>query len=149
MKTEQEDMGIWPRWSSGKESACQCKRRRRFGFDPWVGKIPWSSKWQPTPVFLPGKCHGQRSLGVTVHGVAESQTLLSTHVLVFVIQASKRAGSAWWLNRKKRRLPNSKFSGCLEVNWRTGCWSLDDINRSKKLLFSNKNHLEKISQTGE
>ena len=32
------------------------------GFDPWVGKIPWRRKWQPTPVFSPGKCHGQRSL---------------------------------------------------------------------------------------
>ena len=35
---------------------------RRPGFDPWVGKIPWSRKWQPTPVFLPGESHGQRSL---------------------------------------------------------------------------------------
>ena len=32
------------------------------GFNPWVGKIPWRRKWQPTPVFLPGKVHGQRSL---------------------------------------------------------------------------------------
>ena len=32
------------------------------GFDPWVGKIPWRRKWQPTPVSLPGKSHGQRSL---------------------------------------------------------------------------------------
>ena len=31
-------------------------------FDPWVRKIPWSSKWQPTPVFLPGKFLGERSL---------------------------------------------------------------------------------------
>ena len=31
-------------------------------FDPWVGKIPWRRKWQPTPVFLPGKPHGWRSL---------------------------------------------------------------------------------------
>ena len=31
-------------------------------FDPWVEKIPWTRKWQPTPVFLPGKFHGQRSL---------------------------------------------------------------------------------------
>ena len=30
--------------------------------DPWVGKIPWKRKWQPTPVFLPGKFHGQKSL---------------------------------------------------------------------------------------
>ena len=48
-----------PRWHSGKESTCQY---RRHGFTPWVGKIPWSRKWQPIPVFLPGKFHGQRSL---------------------------------------------------------------------------------------
>ena len=35
---------------------------RKDGFDPWVGKIPWRREWQPTPVFLPGKSHGQRSL---------------------------------------------------------------------------------------
>ena len=35
---------------------------RRPGFDSWVGKIPWRRKWQPTPVFLPGESHGQRSL---------------------------------------------------------------------------------------
>ena len=45
--------------ASGKESACQC---RRHGFDPWVGKIPWRRKWQPTPVFLPGKSPGQRNV---------------------------------------------------------------------------------------
>ena len=48
--------------ASGKESACQCRRHRRWGFDPCVGKIPWRRKWQPTPVFLPRKSHGQRSL---------------------------------------------------------------------------------------
>ena len=35
---------------------------RRRGFDPWVGKVPWKKKWQPTPVFFPGKSHEQRSL---------------------------------------------------------------------------------------
>ena len=50
-----------PRWLSGKESPCQC-RRPRLG--PWDRKIPWRRKWQPTPVFLPGKSHGQRSLAV-------------------------------------------------------------------------------------
>ena len=34
----------------------------RLGFDPWVGKIPWRREWQPTPGFLPGESHGQRSL---------------------------------------------------------------------------------------
>ena len=48
-----------PWWFRGKESTCQC---RRHGFDPWVRKIPWRRKWQPTSVFLPGKSHGQRSL---------------------------------------------------------------------------------------
>ena len=49
-----------PRWWISKESSCQCKRHNEF--DPWVRKIPWSRKWQPTPVFLPGKFCGQRSL---------------------------------------------------------------------------------------
>ena len=34
----------------------------RHKFDPWVWKISWGRKWQPTPTFLPGKSHGQRSL---------------------------------------------------------------------------------------
>ena len=50
------------RWCSGKESACQCRRHKRCGFNPWIGKIPWNRKWQPTPALLPGKFHGQRSL---------------------------------------------------------------------------------------
>ena len=40
------------RWLSGKESACQCRRHR---FNPWVRKISWRRKWQPTPVLLPGE----------------------------------------------------------------------------------------------
>ena len=41
-----------------------CLQWRRLGLDAWVRKIPWRRKWQPTPVFLPGKSHGQRSLAV-------------------------------------------------------------------------------------
>ena len=48
-----------PWWLSSKESSWQCRRCR---FNLWVGRIPWSRKWQPTPVFLPGKSLGQRSL---------------------------------------------------------------------------------------
>ena len=51
-----------PRWYSGKESTCQSRRHKRHGFHLWVEKIPWSRKWQPAPVFLPGKFHGQRNL---------------------------------------------------------------------------------------
>ena len=39
-----------------------CLQCRRPGFNPWVGKIPWRRAQQPTPVFLPGESHGQRSL---------------------------------------------------------------------------------------
>ena len=49
----------FPGSSVGKESACQC---RRPGFEPWVGKIPWRRKWQPSPVFLPGESRGQRRM---------------------------------------------------------------------------------------
>ena len=64
-----------PRWLSGKEFACQCRRHKRCRFNPWVGKIPWKRKWQPTPVFLPGKSHVQRSLvGYSPPGHKESDT---------------------------------------------------------------------------
>ena len=48
-----------PWWLSGRESSCHCRRPR---FNPCIRKIPWRRKWQPTPVFLPGKSCGQRSL---------------------------------------------------------------------------------------
>ena len=57
-------------WLSGKVSACWC---RRLGFDSLVRKIPWRRKWKPTPVFLPGKSQGQKSLvGYSPWGHTES-----------------------------------------------------------------------------
>ena len=62
-----------PRWCSGKEFTCQCRRCKRWGFIPWVRKIPWSRKWQPTAVFLPGKFHEQKRLeGYCPWGCKES-----------------------------------------------------------------------------
>ena len=49
----------FPGGPSDKEPTCQCKR---CSFDPGVGKIPWRREWHPTPVSLPGKSHGQKSL---------------------------------------------------------------------------------------
>ena len=58
--------------SDGKASA---HNEGRLGFDPWVGKIPWRRKWQPTPVFFPGESQGQRSLvGCRLWGRTESDT---------------------------------------------------------------------------
>ena len=65
-----------PRWLGDKEFTCQC---RKHWFSPWVGKIPWRRKRQPTPIFLPGKFYGQRSLVDYSHGVKKSQTGLSMH----------------------------------------------------------------------
>ena len=67
---------MFPGGTGGKELICQCRRLKRCRFSSWVGKIPWRRKWQPTPVFLPGKFHAQRSLGATVHGLAKGQTWL-------------------------------------------------------------------------
>ena len=61
--------------TSGKESIGQCRRCKRHGFSLWVGKIPWRREWQPTPVFLPGESHGQKSLeGYGPWGRKESDT---------------------------------------------------------------------------
>jgi len=53
---------------------------RRLGFDPWVEKIPWSRKWQPTPVYLPGKSMDRGAWWAAVHEAAESDMAeLLTH----------------------------------------------------------------------
>ena len=60
----EKDLGPkgFPGGANGKEPYCQCRRYERCRFDPWVRKIPWRRAWQPTPVFLSGESHGQRSL---------------------------------------------------------------------------------------
>ena len=59
-------------WLSRYRVHLQCRKPR---FDPWVRKIPWRRKWQPTPVFLLEKSHGQKSLvGCSPWGLKESDT---------------------------------------------------------------------------
>ena len=70
----------FPGSSSGKEPACQCRRHKRHGFNPWVRKVPWNRAWHPTPVFLPGESHGRRSLGgYSPRGRKESDTTEQLH----------------------------------------------------------------------
>ena len=52
----QSELPWWLRWQS------ICLQYGRPGFNPWVGKISWRRKWQPTPVFLPGESQGRKSL---------------------------------------------------------------------------------------
>ena len=63
-----------PSWLSGTESACHC---RRCWFHPWVCKIAWNRKWEPTLIFLPGKSYGQESLESYSPWVSKCQTQLS------------------------------------------------------------------------
>ena len=64
-----------------------CLQCRRPGFDPWVRKISWRRKWQPTPVFLPGKSHVDREAWwATIHEVTKTwlsnqTTLIHSHQL--------------------------------------------------------------------
>ena len=74
-KTSCEELLISWQWQLPYWNQSICLQCRRPGFDPWVGKIPWRRKRQPTPVFLPGKSHGQRSLvGYCPWGRKESDT---------------------------------------------------------------------------
>ena len=73
-----------PRWLGRKETTSQCRRRRTLRFDSWVGQILWRRAWQPTPMFLPGKFHGQRSMaGYSPWGCKES-TKLSVHANIIL-----------------------------------------------------------------
>ena len=86
-----------PWWCSGKESACQCRRCKRQGFNLWVGNIPWRRKWQPMPVFLPGKSHGQPMVWKNVrHNLATKQQKLGvlwgpTHIYPLLGNIPKRS----------------------------------------------------------
>ena len=79
----------FPDGPGGKEPACQCGIHKRHKFNLWVGKIPWSRKWQPTPAFLPGKSHGQSSLMGYSPWVTKSQTRLKqlsiAHIIIITI----------------------------------------------------------------
>ena len=74
----------FPGGVSGKESACQCRRHKRLWFNPLVRKNPCRRKWQPTPVFLSRKFHGQRSL-VGYNGVKKNRTWLSAHTHKYIL----------------------------------------------------------------
>ena len=81
----------FPDGSSGKESAC-----RRWGFHPWVGKIPWRKKWQPNTVFLPGKSHEKRSLvgySLLGHKASDTSQWLSTCRITL---------KDWWLGKSRK-----------------------------------------------
>ena len=89
----------FPGGTSGKESACQCRRYRRCGFDPEVGKIPWKRKWQPILLFLPANSHVQRCLvGYSLWGHKECNTTGYIHIAFpfIVITKDKENVNIWY-----------------------------------------------------
>ena len=66
----------FPGGGSGKEPACQFRRHKRCGFDPWITKIPWRRAWQPPPVLFLENPMDRGVWQAAVHRVAKSQTVL-------------------------------------------------------------------------
>ena len=80
----------WNYTSVRASQVAQWRRRRRRGFDPWVRKIPWSRKWQPTPVLLPGEFLRQRSLtGYSAWGGKELETTEWLNIHTYLSKAFK------------------------------------------------------------
>ena len=100
-------------WLGGRESTCQGRGHR---FDPWVRKIPWRRKWQPTPVFLPGKSRGQRSLvGYSPQGCNESDTTEHSRISSIIVETSRTPGHDFPLQHKSnpRFFQRTRFPGGL------------------------------------
>ena len=87
------------RWLSGKESACQCWSQKRYSLDPWVRKIPWSWKWQRTPVFSPETIPWTEEPGGLQSTGLQRVTHAGAHIQWFVECMNEhtqiKAGSRW------------------------------------------------------
>ena len=77
-----------PGGTNGKTPPLNAGRCNKLEFDPWVRKIPWRRKWEPTPVLLPGESHGQRNLvGCSPQGHTESDVPeVTQHTLMYKTQ---------------------------------------------------------------
>ena len=93
-KSKKEGMCVYegfPDGTSGKEPACQWRKRKRHGFKSLGREDPRRRKWQPTPIVLPGESHGQRSLvGYSPQSCKESDTTeVTEHEHCFVTPGSQ------------------------------------------------------------
>ena len=112
--------------ASGKEPACQGRRLKRHRIHPWVRKIPWRRKWQPTPVFLPGKFLGQRSLaGYHPRGCrrvrydwVHTHTHKHTHTHTQVDKLSKNFCNLTRLSKQKSSLVLTRQPRFESIDWR-------------------------------
>ena len=127
----------------------------RYSFDSWVGKIPWSKKWQLTPVLLPEKLHGQRSLvGYSPRGCKASNTTKRLNMQVFAILSKERKKNSTKSTWRHAFLSFRSFiSYVLEwpfsvnrqrfLSWRHSCAQI------KRKLMQNKIDISKILSHSE
>ena len=127
--------------TSGKESTCQCRRSKSCRFSPWVRKSPWNRKWQPTPVFLLRKFHGQRSLvGYSPWGRKESDT--TGHIQHTHTQWVRFGFSSQWTQHFREICSESwPISLFAEVWWANSCktvlkTSCSDIKNLALILYT-------------
>ena len=118
----------FPGGTVDKDTICQCRRHMRCGSDPWVRKIPWSRKWQPTPGFLPGKFY--------VHGIANNRTHIHSHTHKWYVQGIQHVccvcnviyrfslSKVMHNNYRKFGLIRYSFSGSWAWSW-TRTWDSD------------------------
>ena len=144
---------IWNKWTylqsrrgfpggaSGKELACQCRRHKRHGFDPWVGKIPLRKAWQPTPVLLPGESPWTEEPG-RLQSMGSQRVGHDWSDLVRMHTQSRNS-----LTDIEIRLVVEKGGGEREMNglgvqgWVEANWLLEWIN-NKVLLYSTENCIQ-------
>ena len=140
-----------PGGSAGKEPTCHCRRHKRHWFDPWVGKIPWRRKWQPAPVFLPRKFHGERSLaGYSPWGCKKSDTTgcvrTHTHTHTHTCKVLFKAGvpSFVWQVGKQRLREGNKLILQTRVTNSFNC----EWENSGRILKSQRFYPEISPRTG-
>ena len=120
-----------PTWLSGKETPTKYRGYRRHGFNLWVRKIRCSRKWQPTPVFLPVKSHGQDPGGLLSIRVAKSWTWLSNWVSTHTHTQTHTSESSWASTSEKHLFKVTLSSPTLLV----GVSNLQFANCNLCLLF--------------
>ena len=115
---------IIPRWFSGAESSCLCRRHQSWGFDPWVGKIPWRRAQQPPPVFLPGSSQGQRSLAdYSPWGCKESDRTEHAPTLILSLEDANSLSEPSTLTGRPQCELQFSLSACWDGRVGTVCWN--------------------------
>ena len=131
--------------TSGKEPACQRRRRKRCKFDPWFGKIPWRRPWHLTLVCLPGESHGQRNLaGYSPRGHKElDMTEVTYHTSTILVEVETVTDFIFLGSQITTNGDCSQEIKRLLFLGRKAMTNLDSILKSRDIILLTKVHLVK------